>query len=260
MTPYRLARRLAGRLLRWIPWVRRQMMISCDYEVLSEQEARNRQAKGWHRRATIRRQEQAYLALLADMHSGHPRIDLRVAASAVDRVGLSAPSLLEIGCGSGYYSEILAKLTDCKVQYTGLDYSRAAIARARKRYQTTEFEVGDATALPYADRSFDIIFNGVSLMHILNYDRAISEGARVARKAAIFHSVPVFHNHPTTYLHKYAYGSPVVEIVFGRAELLASFERNGLKLVKSWPSIDYDVEPFVGAPSHAETFLCERMM
>lgn len=259
MNPYRLARRAAGRVLRSIPWVRRQMTISCDYEVVSVQEARRRQAKGWHSPRTIRRQETAYLALLGAMQAGNPRIDLRIAAEAVDHVGLQSPSLLEIGCGSGYYSEILAKLAHCNVRYTGLDYSRAAVARARRRYKETSFEVGDATALRFADCSFDIVFNGVSLMHILDYEKAVAEAARVAAKAVIFHSVPVFADHPVTHLHKYAYGSPVVEVVFNRPELVAIFARHGLRLVESWPTIEYDVSAVVGAHSHAETFLCEKM-
>jgi SAM-dependent methyltransferase len=259
MNPYRLARRGAGHLLRSIPWVRRQMAISCDYEVVTQQEARRRQTSGWHKPLTIRRQERAYLNLLADMHAGHPRIDMRVAALAVDRVGLSSPSLLEIGCGSGYYCEVLACLATSEVCYTGIDYSAAAIARGKKQYPSVKLHAGDATALPFGAGTFDIAFNGVSLMHILNYDKAISEAARVARKAAIFHSVPVFDSHPTTYLHKYAYGAPIVEVVFGRAELLAEFERNGLKLRESWPSIEYDVRDVVGSPSYAETFRCEKV-
>jgi SAM-dependent methyltransferase len=234
------------------------MTISCDYEVISPEEARRRQARGWHSPRTIRRQEMAYLTLLADARSGNPRIDLRVAADAVDSVGLKAPSLLEIGCGSGYYSEILAQLARSDVRYTGLDYSKAAIARARLRYPDVDFEVGDATALRFSDRSFDIVFNGVSLMHILDYEKAIAEAARVAAKAAIFHSVPVFETAPVAHLHKYAYGSPVVEVVFNRRELISIFERHGLRLVKSWPTIEYDVSAVVGASSHAETFLCEK--
>jgi len=259
MNPYRSARRAAGRLFRSIPWVRRQMAISCDYQVVTAEEARQRQASGWHRPLTIRRQEKAYLSLLADMHAGNARIDFRVAAQAVNRVGLSNPSLLEIGCGSGYYNEVLAGLAAGPVAYTGIDYSAAAIARAKRRYPSTSFHVGDATALPFAAGAFDIAFNGVSLMHILDYEKAISEATRVTRHAAIFHSVPVFNHHPTTYLHKYAYGSPVVEVVFNRTGLLESFARAGLRLRESWPSIEYDVSAVTGSPSHAETFLCEKM-
>ena len=258
MTPYRLLRRTVGRILRAIPWTRRQMNISCDYEVITAQEARKRQAKGWHRPLTVYRQDRAYQDLLDEMHRGNPRIDLRIAAQAVDWAKIAAPSLLEIGSGSGYYKEILETLAESRVGYTGIDYSRAAVKRAQKKYPGGRFAVGDATALQFPDRSFDIAFNGVSLMHILDYERAIAETARVARKAAIFHSAPVFTDHATVYLHKYAYGAPVVEMVFNRDELIACFARAGLRLVQSWRTIDYDVSAVTGAASHAETFFCEK--
>jgi len=258
MTPHRLLRRTVGRLFRAIPWVRRQMSISCDYEIVDAAEAHRRQARGWHRSLTIRRQDRAYQNLLDQMRFGDPRIDLRIAAEAVDRAGVAAPSLLEIGCGSGYYSEILETLARSRISYTGIDYSAAAIKHAKKRYPGGRFFQGDATALAFPDQSFDITFNGVSLMHILNYEKAVSESARVARKAAIFHSAPVFVDHDTVYLHKYAYGAPVVEMVFNRDELIACFAKAGLRLVQSWRTIDYDVSAVTGAASHAETFFCEK--
>ena len=99
------------------------------------------------------------------------------------------------------------------------------IARARARYPSAAFEVADATRLPYADGAFDIVFNGVSLMHIIDYQAAIREAARVAARYCIFHTVPVFDDHPTTFLRKYAYGAPVVEIVFGKQELMSIMPR-----------------------------------
>jgi ubiquinone/menaquinone biosynthesis C-methylase UbiE len=192
------------------------------------------------------------------MRAGHPRRDLVVAAKAVDLVGIDAPSLVEIGCGSGYYSDVFATLAKSRIAYTGIDYSAAAVKLARRRYPNGQFLIGDATALAFPDQSFDISFNGVSLMHILDYEKAIAESARVARNAAIFHSTPVFKNHPTTYLHKYAYGSPVIEVVFNRDELIACFERSGLRLTRCSRTLDYNVGAITGAPSHAETFLCEK--
>ena len=126
------------------------------------------------------RQERAYLALIGDMKNGEPRLDFTVAAEAVMATGIAAPRLLEVGCGSGYYSEVFADLVPGGVGYTGIDYSEAMIARARARYPSTAFEVADATRLPYPDDAFDIVFNGVSLMHIIDYQAAIREAARVA--------------------------------------------------------------------------------
>jgi ubiquinone/menaquinone biosynthesis C-methylase UbiE len=258
MSPYRLARRFAGKILRKFPWARRNILHLPDYRIVSLEEARNCQKVAWHNPRAARLQDRAYRDLIEKMHAGSPRIDLSVAAMAVDQVGLGQASLLEIGCGSGYYSEILPALADSRIDYTGIDYSSAMIAQAQGRYPGVRFEIGDATALRFGDKSFDIVFNGVSLMHILDYEKAIAESARVARAAVIFHSTPVFPSHPTTFLHKYAYGGPMVEAVFNRQELLDMFAFHGLHVRESWHTIDYDVGMVTGSPSHAETFLCEK--
>ena len=111
------------------------------------------------------------------MKRGEPRLDFKVAAKAIDATGILHPRVLEGGCGSGYYSEVLATLLPDSISYTGIDYSEAMIARARSNYPATAFEVADATKLPYADGAFDIVFNGVSLMHIIDYQAAIREAA-----------------------------------------------------------------------------------
>jgi ubiquinone/menaquinone biosynthesis C-methylase UbiE len=253
------ARHLAGRMARTIPWLRRQLAVSTDYLLISEAEARRVRSGGWLSSMTARRQERAYTKLLEEMKAGSPRVDLTVAAQAIDALNLHSLSLLEIGCGSGYYCEVFATLAKSMVRYTGIDYSPAMIKRAKYRYPDGNFVLGDATRMSaFEDGSFDVAFNGVSLMHVLDYERAIAESARVAKRACIFHSVPVFPSHPTVHIHKYAYGSPVVEIVFSRADLLECFARNGLSLARSWRSIPYDVTAIASAPSHSETFLCLR--
>jgi hypothetical protein len=132
------------------------------------------------------------------------------------------------------------------------------IERARARYPSTAFATADATRLPYPDGAFDIVFNGVSLMHILDYQAAIREAARVATRYCIFHGVPVFDDYRTTFLSKYAYGAPVVEVVFGRQELLALCETAGLRLERTWPCIPYDVSALTGHRSGTETYLFSR--
>jgi ubiquinone/menaquinone biosynthesis C-methylase UbiE len=256
VNPYRLARRVAGRLLRALPWTRRIMVASCDYRVVTEAQARVHRGGGWHAGSTVQRQERAYDYLLAQMQDGAPRNDLTVAAQAVDALALPAPRLLEIGCGSGYYVEVFEALCKSKVRYTGLDYSQAMVARAKTRYPGATFVQGDATALDFPDGAFDIVFNGVSLMHILDFEKAIAEAARVSAKGTIFHSVPLLERHPTVYLTKYAYGAPVVEVIFNRAHLLNMFARHRLTVQQSWFSEDYDLAAVVGENSRAETFLC----
>jgi ubiquinone/menaquinone biosynthesis C-methylase UbiE len=252
----RLARKCVGKIIRLSPWLRRQVFASIDYRVVSRDEAmKSESIAGWTSARTARRQADAYERLLRQLHAGEPRVDLAVAAEAVRATGLTRPSILEVGCGGGYYSEIFETLLGGAFDYRGLDYSAAMVESARRRYPLRDFFVGDAYRIDLPDDSADIVFDGVALMHLLDRDKAISESARVARSFCIYHSVPIFDDGPTTYLHKFAYGSPVVEAVFNRDELLRSFDRHGLSVVRQWPSIVYDVYPVTPHHSHSETFL-----
>ncbi|MCP4621291.1 MAG: class I SAM-dependent methyltransferase [Bradyrhizobium sp.] len=254
----RIVRQFGKSAIKSIPILRRQILISSDYKLLSgAEEARSAAASsaGWLAARTVARQERAYRRLIDDMRNGEPRLDLAVAAEAVVATGITAPRLLEVGCGSGYYSEVFAGLVPGGIGYTGIDYSEAMIARARANYPLAAFEVADATRLPFPDGTFDIVFNGVSLMHIIDYQAAIREAARVAGRYCILHTVPVFDHHRTTYLSKYAYGAPVVEIVFDRSELLSLCAAAGLHLQREWPCIPYDVSELTGHRSTTVTWL-----
>jgi SAM-dependent methyltransferase len=254
----RLVRQIGKRVVKAMPFLRRHIFASSDYRVLGGlQEARDVTASsgGWLAARTVARQERAYQSLIAAMRRGEPRLDFRVAAEAIAATGLAQPRLLEVGCGSGYYADVFAALLPGGVRYTGVDYSNAMIARARARAPSTAFEVADATRLPYADGAFDVVFNGVSLMHIIDYQAAIREAARVAAGYCVFHTVPVFHNYRTTFLRKYAYGAPVVEVVFSKQELLELCRDAGLRLMREWPSIPYDVSEATGHASTTETYL-----
>jgi len=129
---------------------------------------------------------------------------------------------------------------------------------ARTRSPLMALEVADAARLPYADGAFDIVFNGVSLMHVVDYPAVIREAARVAKSYCIFHTVPVFLNHRTTFLRKYAYGAPVVEVVFSKQELMSLCRDAGLRLQREWPCIPYDVHEVTGHHSTTETYLFAR--
>jgi len=251
-------RQIGKRIVKAAPILRRRILTSTDYRVLSGiDEARRVTASstGWLATSTVRRQDRAYRGLIAAMKHGEPRLDFKVAAEAIAATGIGHPEVIEVGCGSGYYSEVLATLLPNRIRYTGIDYSETMIARARARYPSTAFEVADATNLPYADAAFDIVFNGVSLMHIVDYRAAIHEAARVAAHYCVFHTVPVFRNYRTTFLNKYAYGAPVVEIIFGKQELMALCHQAGLQLKHEWACIPYNVSEITGYDSTTETYL-----
>jgi SAM-dependent methyltransferase len=104
-------------------------------------------------------------------------------------------SVLEIGCSSGYYAEVL-RIAGIDLTYTGCDYSAAFVSLAREKYPHLRFDVEDATVLRYADSAFDIVVSGSCLLHIPEYAQAVAETARVARRYAIFHRTPVVLGQP----------------------------------------------------------------
>ena len=259
MSIIKTAKKVAARIIDYIPVLNRALLASTGYLVITKAQAHapNGLLDGWHSNRSAERQCHAYEKLLADLRAGRPRIDFDIAVRAVKATGLSAPSLLDVGCGNGYYSEVFRELVP-GVRYTGLDYSEAMVKSAKQRYPRDRFDVGDATALTDPDGAFDIVFNGVSLMHILDYQRAVSEAARVAGSFLILHGVPVFDAHETTYFRKYAYGEPVVEIVFSRRELEDLMTNCGFMIREVWSSIDYDVYGAVGVHSQCLTYLAGR--
>src|ERR1700719_354560 len=146
----RIIRQIGKRVVKASPILRRHIMSSSDHRVLSgveEAGSVSASSAGWLAARTVARQERAYRGLIAAMKRGEPRIDFKVAAEAAAATGIACPRLLEVGCGSGSYSEVLATLLVDGVDYTGIDYSQAMIARARAHYPSTAFEVGDATRL-----------------------------------------------------------------------------------------------------------------
>ena len=164
-------------------------------------------------------------------------------------------SLLEVGCSSGYYAEVLAA-RGLKLQYSGCDYSPAFIDLARQCYPALRFDVMDATRLDYEASQFDIVVSGSCLLHIPDYPKAIAETARVARSHAIFHRTPVFGSGPTRHFTKLAYGIKTLEIRFSEAELAGLFAQHGLQTVET-VTIDADVQD--GETVAVKTYVCRKV-
>ncbi|MEO5921636.1 MAG: class I SAM-dependent methyltransferase [Pseudolysinimonas sp.] len=204
--------------------------------------------------ATAQRQDRAWQAIVADAKAGTPRHDVTALYEALETAGAENDSLLEVGCGGGYFSELI-RFRFPKLKYHGLDLSPSMVELARQHYPGTEFVVGSAYELPDGDASVDIVMDGVALIHMPDWPRAIGEYARVAKRAVVLHGVTVTEATPTTRFAKYAYGQPSVEYVFARAELLAECTKHGLTLERVIEGLDYDLEKFIGIPSVEETWV-----
>ena len=69
-----------------------------------------------------------------------------------------ATSLLDIGCGEGYYTSAFAQTAQEKGATTfGLDVSKSAIRAAAKRYSEVTFCVASSHRLPFEENSMDAV-------------------------------------------------------------------------------------------------------
>ena len=93
--------------------------------------------------------------------------------------------ILDVGCGHG---RDLIQLSKKGCICTGIDFSSRMIEEARKELlkdciEEVGLEIGDAANLRFSDETFDKVYASEVLEHIPNYNRAISEMARVLKPA-----------------------------------------------------------------------------
>lgn len=87
--------------------------------------------------------------------------------------------MLDVGCGTGWFTR-RAAAEGARVVGMDLDESALEFARQRSPAQL-EFLSGDATCLPFEDRSFDKVMSVTALCFVQQWPRAIAEIVRVSR-------------------------------------------------------------------------------
>ena len=110
-------------------------------------------------------------------------------------------AVLDVGCGTGHSRQIYMR--HCR-RYVGLDLAERAIAVARQSFPASDWQVGDACALPFPQDSFDCVAFSSVLHHIPDYTRPLREAHRVLRPGGIvfafdpnlFHPAMALFRHP----------------------------------------------------------------
>src|ERR1700682_1588575 len=110
----------------------------------------------------------------------------RLAEPFLDFAGtVDDEDVLDVVCGTVNLAFAIAQRVNVK-SIKGIDFSAAYVenARGHNRSPQITFEVGDATALPYDDSSFDRVLSMLVLFFIPDAKKAVSEMKRVARSGS----------------------------------------------------------------------------
>jgi ubiquinone/menaquinone biosynthesis C-methylase UbiE len=237
--------------------------VSSNYVALQDHEASaegQRLRAAWHDEAMPQKQRDLVEQQLKQYRSG-TRIDVfDVFVDSLRQLPDLAPgmSLLEIGCSSGFYSEVI-EIAGLPIKYSGCDYSNPFIRLANAKHPSVDFAVEDATALHYGDRSFDIVVSGCCLLHIPEYAKGVAETARVARRYAIFHRTPVVWGQSEQWYRKHAYGVETVEIHFNEPEFLALLDNNSLELIATYTLSEESADASRTQGHAIRTYVCKKI-
>jgi len=94
--------------------------------------------------------------------------------------------ILDVGCGTGSLTRVLLDSADLK-SIAAVDLADVYLESARQaiRDPRVGFKTGDATSLPFADKSFDRAFAMLVLHFVPDAKKALSEMRRVVRSGGV---------------------------------------------------------------------------
>ncbi len=205
------------------------MSVSDNYRRITEKEAERlapMYAPSWKDPSIPKKQRSIVSKELIAAKNGHWIAPYRV---YVDLVGKAAEKIgdcfrvLDVGCASGYYVEVLGMKTwwkELRATYTGVDYSTHMIEWAKEFYPNEDFYVAEGTELPFADNHFDLSIDGCCLLHVVGWRKQLAEISRTAKSYVMLHRLPVTKdNGGIRHFIKDAYEIPCIEIHFNAEEI-----------------------------------------
>ena len=105
------------------------------------------------------------------------RITVRAVEPLLDAAGVrSGTRVLDLASGPGH---VAAAAAGRGADVVGVDVAESMLALARRLHPQIDFRLGDAEALPFADRSFDAVVANFLMLHLGRPERCAAEFARV---------------------------------------------------------------------------------
>jgi 2-polyprenyl-3-methyl-5-hydroxy-6-metoxy-1,4-benzoquinol methylase len=174
-----------------------------------------------------------------DQYGHHPHLSYTPAAfrhytrrlALLDRLAsLKFESALDVGCAEGYFMAAIAAQRGTEMW--GVDLSDRAVSVAASRYGFS-VAAAQATALPFADGAFDLVYSTEVIEHILDPTVMLAEMRRVSRGHVLV-TTPVSQSddeHPPDYEirdngHVNDFDESSMRLLFGPEADLRTFRCN----------------------------------
>ena len=97
-------------------------------------------------------------------------------------------SILDVGCGSGQFTEILCGSLNSFNSLTGIDVAEEYLSEARLKFPGNQYEflVASSLELPFEDESYDLVAISKALHHVEDPQASLDEMKRVLKPDGYF--------------------------------------------------------------------------
>lgn len=185
----------------------------------------------------------------------------RAVQPLLENACLPGKRILDAGCGTGRYLELMRRLEPRAL--VGVDFSPSMLKQAKGKFRNSEISLFAAgiDALPFADESFDFVLSTLAIDHLPNLHDGVRELSRVlsgpgAMIVSLFHPDGLKRGWNRTF-RSAKRGQLYAVKYYGHepSEYASQFEQCGLEVEEAAePVIDESLKPFYDRASRPDLY------
>ncbi|MGH4123835.1 MAG: class I SAM-dependent methyltransferase [Clostridium sp.] len=142
-------------------------------------------------------------------------------------------TILDIGCGTGNYTNIIEKITNAKVY--GMDASEGMLKKAKEKNCNITFLLGDACSIPSKENYFSLIYMTDVIHHISDIDKMFADIFRILKNNGKVCIVTQSHRQiDLRYMSEFFPATAIVDKLRypDIDQIVSSASKNNLKFIK----------------------------